>query len=326
MPLKIYLRGKIWHYRGSIAGRRLRGSTGATDKATAQRIASEREAGEWRAHLDGPESHLTFAKAALLYREADKPTRFLDSVEDYWKDTPVSKITSGSVRKCALALYPTGSGATRNRQAIVPTQAIINHAAESGLCSFLQVRRFPVVTKEKLPATVDWIESFARHASPHLGALAWLMFLTGARITEALDLTWGDIDLAAGRALIKQTKIGNERRAHLPPVLVAALGRIPSNRHPSEKVFRYASRSTAKPSWNAAIRRAGIKHLSFHACRHGFATALLHQGIDPITVAKLGGWKSAQHVLTTYGHARLEDTLADLIIDTQTTQRAVSSG
>lgn len=52
----------------------------------------------------------------------------------------------------------------------------------------------------------------------------------------------------------------------------------------------------------------------------GFATALLHRRIDPITVAKLGGWKSLQHAFQTYGHAMDDDTLADLIIDTPATR------
>ena len=41
MPLKVYKRGGIWHYRGTVAGRRLRGSTGTASKEIAQRIASE---------------------------------------------------------------------------------------------------------------------------------------------------------------------------------------------------------------------------------------------------------------------------------------------
>ncbi|RWD59473.1 MAG: hypothetical protein EOS36_24965, partial [Mesorhizobium sp.] len=51
----------------------------------------------------------------------------------------------------------------------------------------------------------------------------------------------------------------------------------------------------------------------YHACRHGFATAMLHAGVDPITVAKLGGWKDAKHVFATYGHAMEDDTLANRI-------------
>lgn len=326
MPLKIYRRGEIWHYRGTVNERRLRGSTKTAQKDAALRIAAEREAREWKRHHDGPEAVLTFAQAAILYRSAEKPTRFLAAVEDYWKDTPVKHINGGAVRQAAIVLHPKASGATRNRQVIVPTQAIVNHAAGLELCRHLKVQRFPVVTRRKEPVDWTWVQMFMEEASPHLGALACFMFLTGARITEALSLRWADVSLTERRALIKQTKIGDERRAHLPPVLVAAIANIPSNREPGAKVFQYSSRDTAKPLWRAAVKRAGIKALSFHACRHGFATAMLRAGVDPITVAKLGGWKDAKHVFTTYGHAMSDETLADRIIDTPATQSLKSAG
>lgn len=320
MPLKLYVRDGIYHYRGSVAGRRLRVSTKTAHKETAQRIAAEAEAREWKRDLDGPEAVLTFAQAAILYRKAGKPDRFLERIEDHWKDTPVRKINNGAVRKAALVLYPEASAATRNRQVIVPTQAIINHAASLDLCRSLKVVRYSVTKKEKQPATWEWVQQFMAVSSPHLGALACFMFLTGARITEALSLTWADVDLSTGRALVRQTKIGAERRPHLPPALVAALANILSNRNPDDSVFGYSSRDTAKFPWRAACKRAKIASLSFHACRHGFATAMLHRRIDPITVAKLGGWKSPAHLFATYGHAMEDDTLSDLITDTPVTR------
>lgn len=318
MPLKAYKRGDIWHYRGTVAGRRLRGTTETADKKTAQRIIAEREAREWKCRLDGPESVLTFATAAMLYRSADKPTRFLSKVEDYWKDTPVKDISSGAVKQAAIVLYPNARAATRNRQVIVPTQSIINHSAELKLCNRIRVQRFQVTKTIKEPATWAWVETFMDSANPHLGALACFMLLTGARITEALNVQWDDLDLARSTTIIRATKIGEEREAHLPPVLLVAIANIEGAR--SGKVFKYSSRSTAKIQWKAAIKRAGIKHLSFHACRHGFATALLHKNVDVITIAELGGWKSPAHVFETYGHARGDKTLPDLIIDTPVTQ------
>lgn len=321
MPLKIYRRGAVWHYSGTISGRRLRGSTGAIQKEAAQRIAAEREAEAWKSRLDGPQSVLTFSQAAILYLSAEKSDRFIEKVAGYWKDTLVRQINNGAVRQAAIVLYPKASGATRNRQVIVPTQAVINHAASLGLCRHLKVERFPVVSKRKEPITWQWLEKFMEEASPHLGALACFMFLTGARISEALNVRWHDVDLQARRATIRQGKLGGaERNAHMPPILVAAIANIKSNREPDEKVFRYSSRDTAKPQWRAAIKRAKIKPLSYHSCRHGFATAMLHAGVDPITVAKLGGWKDAKHVFATYGHAMSDDTLADRIIGTNLTQ------
>jgi integrase len=111
-----------------------------------------------------------------------------------------------------LTLYPKASGATRNRQVIVPTQAIINHAASLDLCKHLKVERFPTQKKLKQPVTWEWVQAFMAHSVPHLGALCCFMFLTGARVTEAIELTWDDVDLVARRAIIKQGKLNKEER------------------------------------------------------------------------------------------------------------------
>jgi integrase len=324
MPYRIFKRGKWWWYRGTVAKRRVCRSTGSQDKAIAQRIAAEEEAKAWQRRLDGPAAVLTFAQAAILYRSIDKPARFLGRIEDYWRDTPVRDINGGRIRSSCPELYPFAGGATWNRQVIVPTQAIINHAAEQGLCPKISVKRYPVVKTEKEPVTWSWITAFQSASSPHLGALAAFMFLTGARISESLGLMWTDVDFGAAQALIRQTKIGAERRAHLPPALIAALANVSGNRE--GKVFRYSSRDTAKPPWLAACKRAGIKPLRFHACRHGFATSLLQAGVDIVTVAKLGGWKSPAHVFATYGHASDDKTLTDRLVAANPTQGSAAIG
>jgi integrase len=319
MPLKIYRRGPVWHYRGTVAGRRLRGSTGATDKDIAARIAATRESVEWKCHLDGPAAVLTFAQAAMLYRAAGKSTRFLEKIEDHWRDTLVKDISAGAIRQAAIDLYPRCSPATRNRQAIVPAQAIINHAAELELCPPLRVRRFPVDKKVRKPASLEWVQRFTAKASPHLGALAWFMFQTGARVSEALDVRWQDVDLKARTVRIGQSKTKSERIAHLPPEVFAALANAPRER---QRVFLYATRMAAWKAWRTAIRRAKIEVLSFHCCRHGFATGLLQAGIDIVTVAKLGGWRTPRHVLDTYGHAIEDRTLTNALSGTDLTQAA----
>lgn len=320
MPLKIYKRGDFWHYRGTVAGRRLRGSTGAQNRETAARIAAEIESRQWKCRLDGPKAVLTFAQAAINYRAAGKPTRFLDKIEDYWKDTLVKDITAGSIQAMARTLYPNAGPATRNRQAIVPAQAIINHAAEADLCSPIRVKRFPVTTKVKKPVTLEWLEAFMAHARPDMAVLALFLFLTGCRISEALAVRWDDVDLQMRAVLIRQTKIGAERTAHIPQRLVLALANL--RRWKNGKVFRYKTRGAALNAWRDAITAAGIERLSFHSCRHGFATALLQAGIDPVTVSKLGGWKTPKLVFQTYGHASDDMTLTEKLLVPKLTRSA----
>ena len=320
MPLTIHRRGEIWHYSGTVAGRRLRGSTGTTDKATAQRITAETEAAGWRRHLDGPGAHVTFAQASIAYRQAEKSARFLDRIEDHWKDTLIREIKPGAIRASALTLYPSAKGATRNRQVIVPTQAIINFAAAMEWCSPIRVARFKIETKVKEPVTLEWVNAFAAHASPHLGALCLFMFGTGARIGEAVAITWAAVDLNAATVRINQGKTGAERKSHMPGQLVAALANIGGSRNPAELVFGYLEGQNVGQSWDHAIKRAGIKRLTPHSCRHGFATTMLRKGFDVKTVAKLGGWKDAATVLKYYAHAADDPTLTDALFGTNLTQ------
>ena len=314
MPLKLYLRGEVWHYRGTVAGRRIRGSTGVSkaNKATAQNVASEVESREWKSGIYGSASVLTFAQATQIYIAAGKPTRFIGKVLDHWKDTPVKDITGGRIRASCRDLYPTAKAATWNRAVIVPTQAIINYAAEQELCPKVFVKRWPVPKTTRRAATWMWVEEFTSVAGYHLGALACFMFLTGARISEALSLTWTDVDLRQRHVEIRQTKTNSNRLAHLPDHLIIALGNIPGDRHPDARVFGM-DRHSAWRQWKRAIKRAGIEYLHPHCCRHGFATSLLRAGVDVVTVAKLGGWKSAAQVLATYGHASEDRTLTDVL-------------
>jgi integrase len=312
MPLSLFKRGDIWHYRGTVAERRLRGSTKTADKKLAQRIASDIEARNWKGRLDGPGAVLTFAQAAMIYREAGKSDRYLVRIEDRWQNTPVRQITASAIRDSASVLYPGCGGATWNRHVIVPTQAIINYAAERELCQPIRIRRFKTERHEKVPADWQWVQSFMAVADPLYAALAAFLFLTGARISEALAVTWKDVDFPNRRVRIEQTKIGHTRLANMPHALIVALANLTDR---EDRVFPL-TRGAAGNKWPRLIAAHGLQHFSFHALRHGFATSMLQAGVDPITVAKRGGWRSPQHLFKTYGHASDDERITDVLTAT----------
>lgn len=318
MPLKVYKRGEVYHYRGTVAGQRLRGSTGTASKEIAQQIAAREETKAWKRDLHGPEAVLTFADAAVMYRKAGKSTRFLERVEDHFKDTLIKDIKSGMIRQIAMELYPTATNATRNRQVIVPIQAVINHAADSELCPHIRVKRFKVEKKIKGIFTIEWVDAFMAHASPQLGALALFMFVTGARVSEALRVKWEDIDLKAKTVTIGKTKIGEARQCNLPMALIVAMANI--GKQPGRPVFIYRSRNDCYRAWDTVVKRAGIVRMTFHSGRHGFATKALRSGIDPKTAAWLGGWKNIRLFMETYAHAIQDITLNEKILGSPVTQ------
>lgn len=328
MSLEIYRRDGIWHCRGTVGpnGRRkrVRLSLHTKIKDDAARQAAEIEKKYWDGHFDGPASVLTFASAALRYRNAGKSGRFLKPIEKYFGQTKVKDITEGAIYEMAKTLFPNCSGASLNRLAIVPTQAVINYSAKYKHCSPIKVERYKVEAKVKDPASLEWIEAFRRHSTPLVGALALFMYLTGARISEALAVRWEDVDLQAMTVLIKESKVSKERVSHLPLPLVVALANLPKME--GRGIFGYDKPKSLRNAWEAAIETAGIKRLTPHSCRHGFATGLLRRGVDVVTVAWLGGWKSAAQVLKTYGHANKDPKLTDLLLGTPATQAEATIG
>lgn len=316
MPLEIYRRNGIWHCRGTVGpnGRRksIRCSLRTKNKDIAARQAAQIETNYWSGHFDGPAAILTFARAVHLYRAAGKEDAYLPPIEKYLGSTLVKDITEGAVQMMAKDLYPTWSGASLNRAVLVPTMAVINHAAKSKLCSLLKVERYDEDSTVKEPATLEWVQAFMVEAGPHLGAMALFMFLTGARVGEAVAITDEDLELPAASVKIRQSKVRSERLSHLPVPLVVAIANLPKIH--DRGVFGYAKAANLRSAWDGAVARAKIKHLTPHSCRHGFATGLLRRGVDVVTVAWLGGWKSAQQVLRTYGHANKNPKLVELLL------------
>ncbi|WP_223870678.1 tyrosine-type recombinase/integrase [Salipiger aestuarii] len=265
------------------------------------------------------------AQAILAYLDAGKSDRFIGAIASHWKDTPLRDITGVAVRQSGPKLYPEASRGTWNRQVITPTKAIINYAAEFGWCSPIKVKRYDHVAETKTPASLEWVNAFSTQATEdglsHLAALCLFMFGTAARVGEATQMTWNEINLSTGKATLYGDKPKPwERTAHLQSRVVAAIGNIPSNRNPDGQVFKYAETGSVEKVWRNVCVRAGIEPLTPHCCRHGFATHMLRKGVDVVTIAKRGGWKDPAIVLRTYAHALDDVTITDALFDTPATQ------
>jgi integrase len=297
--LRLYQRGKVWWLDGSVSGIRIRESTRETDRKTAEGVALRRESETRRAAEFGPQAVLTFGAAVGFYLDDDSTSdRYLAAIFAKWEHKLVRDIMPGNVTDLARELFPNAGPATRNRQVISPVQAVINFNAKRGRCAPIRVERLFVPKHTPKVATMEWLNAFVGAASPHLGALALYMAMTGARISEAVRLNWSNVDLGKAEAKLGKTKNGHPRITFLPPPLVAAIANIPDRGGP---VFGYRSRHSVQTPWLNAELRAGIPHISPHdAGRRLFATTMIQAGVDPVTVAEAGGWKSVRMVVEVY--------------------------
>lgn len=299
-------RGQFWWYTFTIDGRRIRRSAKTADRRQAEDIAARDEWRHRQAAVFGTASVLTFGEAMAEYLTVTRDDRFLLPLLDRWEHVRIGDITPDEIRRAAIDLYPRASGATRNRQAITPARAIINHAAQNGHCAHIRVRRFPEARKLRKPANRAWHRAFANACTnPGLAALARFMFETGSRLGNAIALTWDDLDLPGATATFGQTKNGEPHTVNLSPGMVADLANLPRS---SRKVFGFHSRTTVRKHWRSTIERAGIEYLTPHeAGRHAFATEMIvRHGVDIPTTAKIGNWKSHRLLSETYAHPERE--------------------
>jgi integrase/recombinase XerD len=173
-------------------------------------------------------------------------------------------------------------------------------------------RRPPTYTQaesDKILATSDKMDR----------AIFATLLLTGLRKEELGHLAWSDIDLqhAALRLTGKDgfaPKDYEEREIPLPPDLVQILRNLPQS---SDWVF--ASGKGNRLGRNEMLRRlknvaerAGVKQATLHKFRHSYATRLLEDGCDIVTV---------QHLL---GHSDLKTTRKYLSPDQEHARKAVN--
>lgn len=314
MPLKIIRRAGSphWQLQGTVGGQRVRESTGTPDRQRAEIVRIRREAELLDRHAHGPKAVATFPEALNIYLDRGGEARFVGKLLKHFKTTRLADIDQWSIELACGVLYPTAAPATVNRQLIGPMTAIMNVGADCGLCDPPRFKRRKVKSKPRRAVTPEWLSAVIETSSPHLAALLGFMALTGARISEAVNLTWADVDLAAGHAVLQKTKT-EPRRVPFGPALVVLLAKIPGSRHPTARVFKYAHRSSPIDALKTACKRAGVEIYSFHEIgRHTFATWMLQDGNTLNDTADAGGWKSIALVKDIYGH--LEQGRTDVAV------------
>lgn len=300
-----------WHFSVTVPGRgRIRKSSGTDVKKDAEKLAAKIEAQEWKRHTDGDENTFTFAEAVIVYVADGKPNDYLGPLNAHFKARTVKSIRPGDIQAAARILYPGLSPATQNRQAIVPARAVINHAADRGLCPHIRVKLFRETPPARRAVDDPWLRRFRAHAPLKYAALVSLMATTGARIGQAIEIHWDEVNLQQGEVMIPPAKGYPERIGYLTPELVADLANLRAAKPLRKRqkghglVFGLTSRSSVYRPWRAICEAAGIDYLPTHQSgRHTFFTTMIvRNGIDPKTAAELGGSASPSLLLKTYVH------------------------
>ncbi len=288
MPLRIVRRpgGASLYIRGTVRGQRVFESTGTERADAAEAYRAKREAELWNTAIFGARSTKTFQAAAASYLIAEPRTEgtkaLVNRLLQALGPLPLARVDQEQLDGLyGKMLRPDASPATKLRNVITPLRAILEHAAFRGWCDrpAFEVPRQPrprvaFLTPAQATTLID-------AAAPHLRPLLVFLLGTAARLSEALELDWSDVDLVAARVTFRETKSDIERWVDLPPVARAALAALPGR---EGRVFRptYAVRRRTgqkgqqwrtgeayrdtdrtaggqiRTAWTGAWRRAGL--------------------------------------------------------------------
>ncbi|MFD7429073.1 tyrosine-type recombinase/integrase [Streptomyces sp. NPDC059818] len=192
--------------------------------------------------------------------------------------------------------------------------------------------------KEVRPLDAGEVRTLLRTAQAHRMYALWLLLIsTGLRRSEALGLTWSDIDLSGGQLRVRRNVqrirreliFGTPKTTRsvgtvaLPQGCVQALtehrerqelerkvaGRKwqPVPEHPSGLIFTtMTGRVTDPRSLNRMLtilcRDAKVRRVRVHDLRHTCASLLLAQGVNARTIMETLGHSTITMTLDTYAH------------------------
>jgi len=260
----------------------------------------------------------------------------------------LTKLSTLTIESWLADLTRSGEYAPKTiNNALVALVACLNDATRKG-----KLPRNPAAGVQRLPARhserpylrVTDIPRYLNACPASYRPLAELLIATGMRISEALALSWNDVDFdnsairvlrSAKRTGVGSTKGDRYRSVDFGPRIATVLRDLKARQEEhgdvgqERPVFpgpgRWEStspaarmdRNTVSRSWHkAAIRRAGLPDMPLHSLRHTAAATWLTTGRPLMYVQRQLGHASITTTERCYGH--LERTfLADAAAQTE---------
>ncbi len=153
--------------------------------------------------------------------------------------------------------------------------------------------------------------------------LLCLIYSAGLRLNEARMLKWKDIYRSRMQIRIQPGKTRKSRCVMLSGYLVKGLIKYCRQYNPQTYVFNGSHKGEPLPASSIqfiiknAVAQSGIKkHVTLHTLRHSFATHLLEDGVDIVTIKELLGHSQLRSTLTYLHVAHLQRRNAHSPLDT----------
>jgi integrase len=303
----IYQRGKVWYADYYADGERIQESTGTATKREAEKFLALRVS-EVERRVYVKDTRITLDELGERYipyaethkRSWKRDVQMLGNLKAFFGNPMLRDITPLRLEKYQQVRGKVVAPATVNRE-----MALLKHmffqAEKWGLHSGNPVRLVRFLTEDNLKCetlSAEEEKDLLDAAPPYLKDLVQFAVNTGLRRGDVFNLKWEDIDIEKRQLRIVAQK---NRKVHDVFLNSEALEVLDRQRRDTEHVFTNPMTGQkiqcVRGALKAAVKRAGLKKITFHMFRHTIATRLLQNGEDIVTVKEI------------MGHANISTTL-----------------
>lgn len=337
MPPGMFWRDGFYYVRATVAGKRLKKSTGKADFKSAMRryheimLAWNNQESGW----DSGPSNVPTLKDYWTnhYRPSwvvGRKTPNRGTKDDYRDDSLIatalvdlghrklSDITPTMAQKWAQkrrgmtfqrrkggTQYPISEGTVTREVALLHT--MFTHAVDD---EFIEKNPWTKASQECGPYTVrDRVLSLADQDKLQETLPPWLyrfvLFLlgTGLRLEEALGIDeTSDLDLDQKQLMVTRKTRGLKKKRQVIPLFDENVVDVLRTQLKEENTLWHQPRTTLQKALEFSCKKAGIEHISPHTLRHTFATRYLKSGGDIYILSKLLGHSSVAITERVYAH------------------------
>jgi len=145
------------------------------------------------------------------------------------------------------------------------------------------------------------IQKLLSNCAGHLNPIVTVAVHTGMRKSELFGLKWNRVNFDQGIISVLDTKNTERRDIPMDETVKATLQALPRT---GDHVFSNENGQgfgSVRKSFDSAVRKSGITDFRFHDLRHTFASNLVMEGVDIMTVKELMGHKDLTMTLR-YAH------------------------
>lgn len=315
--MALFKRGNVYWSYIWLDGIRHAKSTGTANRRTAERIDQrfKEELNLARMGVVEPEPEMTFSELAARFLADGSPRPYhidrLKLLLPYWGKTEIGRITKAGAREYRAHRHETKknlSDTTVNRD-LEALRHMLFWAVDEGILPSNPLSRVLMVRERRKPRlmlTVTEEDQLLAAAAPHLRSIVIAALDSGMRRGELLTERWEHVDFSRRILYVSHSKTagGEAREIPLTERLYADLA---VRRAPGGNVFTFDKQpiSRIKTAWKGALRRAGLRYITFHSLRHAFNTRLLEAGVQQEIRKALMGHSSGEDVNSIYTHIEL---------------------